>query len=195
MSFFDEAPAKNELGPNRSVRESLPSWRYPPTETYLPSILPWTRILGRSSDGCIALEIVRCWPQGLSLDLDLFVNASSPLSDTVFHQHRLTHGESPSPGRFRAGVLYPDGRRAIDTLPDEGISPKEGGNADHLILLRQGSSGTHLRTRQTFYLSPLPPPGKFKLIVAWTDLGIPDTESELDGTEVLRLATHAMSVW
>lgn len=170
VSFFQEITPPPDV--------PVPRWRFPPVESHLAAVLPWTRIVGASATGRIALEAVRCWPKGLSLDLAFFAAPTSTLD--------------VPPDRFRVGVTFADGRRAADSAPQP-ISPEATG--EDVLLLRQGGIGNQLRFRQSFYLSPLPPEGPFSLVVEWPDMGIGETWTEFNGTEVRDAATRAIPVW
>lgn len=193
MSFFEEARAG--VNQNMQIRRNLPSWRYPPTESYLPTVLPWTRILGKSTNGRIALEMMRCWPTGLSLDIALFVTIDSSVElDTVRLRSHTDRTDTTS-GNVHVGILFADGRHAYHV--NSYIEPQITGNADgeQPIILLQGSSGTQLHIRQSLYLSPLPPVGTFKLITEWTDLNIPETFTEFDASEIHRQTVRAIPIW
>jgi len=78
MGFFDDVVPSGDPG-GRAEYEELRARRSdsgfdgPPREWVLPAALPWAVKLGAGPHACVALERVRCWPDGFSLDLVLFL--------------------------------------------------------------------------------------------------------------------------
>jgi hypothetical protein len=48
---------------------------------------------------------------------------------------------------------------------------------------------------QSWWLSPVPPPGPLRLVVRCTDIGIEETVVELDGTALSRAVDEVVTLW
>jgi hypothetical protein len=144
----------------------------------LPTVLHAVRVLGRSDNARIALVGVRCWPDGVSLDLHLMC--------------RQLPG--PDEWAFRFGVLTSDGRRAAAREFPPGPRPVEPDPAA-LVLRPIFGGGGRFHRRWEFYLWPLPPKGRLTMVADWPAEGIPETFTELDAGEIRSAAARAVVVW
>jgi hypothetical protein len=105
MGFFDDVlpPSDRSTAPERQTVQ--PAHLGPPQGWVLPTVLPAVRVLGRSDNARIALVGVRCWPDGVSLDLHLMCRRLPGSTGRGL-------GETGGDWAFPFGVLASDGRRA-----------------------------------------------------------------------------------
>lgn len=166
----------------------------PPVEWVLPVTLPWTRVLGEGPHARVALERLRCWPDGVVLDIAVFRRRASrdrgPGSAFTHHPDRR-----PQPGGLRFGVLYADGRRATNLDRPERPARQRPDEDGRPVLVPRGGSGGQFHYRHEVYLAPLPPEGVLTVVVEWPDQGVPETRVELDATAVRAAAGAAQEVW
>lgn len=187
MGFFDDVLVIDHRPAAPELQTVKPAHLGPPEGWVLPTVLPAVRQLGRSANARIALVGLRCWPDGVSLDVRLLCRqrpAARPQRD----------GKVDSAWAFRFGAQYADRRRvAIGEFPIDGRSPERG--ADGLVLRPTFGGGGRFHRHWEFYLWPLPPRGRLTLVADWPSEGIPETYTELDAGEIRAAASRAVVVW
>ena len=190
MSFFDDRPEDTPAQPQPPQQlhaRTGPPWMGRPAEYFLPALLPWTQLLGRSDDTVAALRGVQVWPDSCTFDVVIFARRSL-LGDRPAY---LSPARDPDGLRF--GVLFADGRRATnrDQHPwQPGQEPPAGP-----ILNPGGGGGSSFSFHFDFHVWPLPPAGPLNLIVEWPSRGITETWTELDTAPILTAATEAVEIW
>lgn len=184
MGFFDDVLLTDGRPAAPEVQTVRPARFGPPEGWVLPTVLPVVRELGRSPNARIALVGVRCWPDGVSLDVRLLCRtrpASRPRRD----------GQVSAEWSFRFGVQYADRRRAaVGEFP-----PARPTGADGLVLRPTIGDGGRFHRHWDFYLWPLPPKGRLTLVADWPAQGVPETYTELDAGELRAGAARAVIVW
>jgi hypothetical protein len=183
MGFFDDVLLTADRPTTPELQTVNPAHLGPPEGWVLPTVLPAVRLLGRSENARIALVGLRCWPDGVSLDVRLMCRTRQlgrPRRD----------GKAADDWSFRFGVQYADRRRvAIGEFP-----PAERGR-DGLVLRPTIGGGGRFHRHWEFYLWPLPPKGRLTLVADWPVEGIAETYTELDAGEIRSAAARAVVVW
>lgn len=181
MGFFDDVlvadgrPGTPEIQTVRSARLG------PPEGWVLPTVLPAVRMLGRSDNARVALVGLWCWPEGVSMDLQLMCR-------------ELRTGTPGDHWAFRFGAQYADRRRvAVGDHPLDRRTTIQ--SSDGLVLRPTIGGGGKFHRHWSFYLWPLPPKGRLTLVVDWPAEGIAETYTELDAGEIRSAAARAMVVW
>jgi hypothetical protein len=100
---------------------------------------------------------------------------------------------SRSPGRFRLGCAFADGRRATTGRSDSPDVARPGDVTPHLLLLT--SHATSLTWSGDYWLHPLPTPGPLVVGCRWPDRRIPETLAQLDTAALLSAAASSRPVW
>ena len=181
MGFFDDVlpRADRRTAPERQTVQ--PAHLGPPQGWVLPTVLPAVRVLARSDNARIALVGVRCWPDGVSLDLHLMCRQLAP--------------DAKEEWGFRFGVLTSDGRRAAarEFPPGPRLGPAPDGS--ELVLRPIFGGGSRFHRHWEFYLWPLPPKGRLTMVTDWPAEGIRETYTELDAGEIRSAAARAVVVW
>jgi hypothetical protein len=98
---------------------------------------------------------------------------------------------SRSPGRFRVGVAFSDGRTATSGQRDA-PDVETAGRAQLKLL---GSGQQDLMWNGEYWLWPLPTPGPLVVGCRWPDRGIPETLVQIDPEPLLSAAAQSRSVW
>jgi hypothetical protein len=98
---------------------------------------------------------------------------------------------SRSPGRFRFGLAFSDGRTATSGSRD--APDVEQSATAQIKLLGSGHSG--LMWNGEYWLWPLPSPGPLIVGCRWPDRGIPETLVQIDPAPLLTAAAASRSVW
>lgn len=181
MGFFDDVLSRDDRRATPEQQTVQPAHLGPPQGWVLPTVLPAVRVLARSDNARIALVGVRCWPEGVSLDLHLMCR-------------KLTHGDGDEWG-FRFGVLTSDGRRAAAREFPPGPRPAPAPDGSELVLRPIFGGGGRFHRRWEFYLWPLPPKGRLTMVADWPAEGIPESYTELDAGDIRSAAARAVIVW
>jgi hypothetical protein len=196
VSFFDEfSPSgEHERGDDPPTAPRSESIRdQPPLHEVLPKIVPNSMILASSGNARIALECVRCWPGGFSLDLAVFVSGEGLGPDELmFFPRSFLTRRATSEARPRIGLLFSDGRRGANIGHLRRAYQR---GTDALTLAPDGGRGSRTHISQSIYIRPLPPPGPLTLITAWPERGVPETRVSLDGTGIRSHGQEAISIW
>ena len=98
---------------------------------------------------------------------------------------------SRSPGRFRFGCVFADGRAATAGTREAPLVSASGSP----VLLLCSAVPSALLWDGTYWLHPLPPPGPLVVGCRWPDRGIPETLVEIDPTPLLAAAATSGPVW
>lgn len=187
MGFFDEVLLTDDRPAAPELQTVRPAHLGPPEGSVLPTVLPYVRLLGRSDNARIALVGLRCWPDGVSLDLRL-------LCRTRRFPRPRRDGRPDGDWAFRFGVRYADRRRvAVGEFSPDRRSVAHG--TDGLVLRPTIGGGGRFHRHWDFYLWPLPPQGRLTLVADWPAEDIPETYTELDAGEIRAAAARAVVVW
>jgi hypothetical protein len=188
VSFFEPPPPPPE--PPEEYRQ--PAWIGPP-ENELGVAVPVRRVLYRNDDLAIALLGVVAFSNGLELQVVMRRRKLAEEPDHLMHMHmhgRHARGGELAPEVFRFGVEYADGRKATNlgfpTGPEEPTSP---------VLMQRGGGGGGRSWNFGYWLWPLPPAGRLRVLVEWPALGIPLTDVELDGATLVAAAADVDVLW
>jgi hypothetical protein len=183
MGFFDDVLQRDARPATPEVQTVRPAHLGPPEGWVLPTVLPAVRELGRSPNARIALVGLRCWPDGISLEVRLLRRA---LTDSAQRD-----GQPGDDWSFRFGALFADRRRvAVGEFP-----PERPYGTDGLVLRPTGGGGGRFHRRWEFYLWPLPPKGRLTLVADWPAERIAETYTELDAGDIRAAAARAVVVW
>jgi hypothetical protein len=63
------------------------------------------------------------------------------------------------------------------------------------VLVANGGGGGGLSFDQTFWVSPLPPPGPLTFVHSWTAFDLPETRTTIDAGDVLAAAAETVLLW
>lgn len=190
MGFFDEVALRDGRPATPEVQTVQPPHLGPPQGSVLPTLLPSVRVLGRSDNARLALVGLRCWPQGVSFDVQLMCRQ-------VPGPTQARNGNGEQEWAFRFGVLFSDGRRAAATgFPSHGRQPVEdSADPPQVRLWPVFGGGGRFHRRWEFYLWPVPPKGRLTMVADWPGEGIPETYTELDAGDIRSASARAVVVW
>jgi hypothetical protein len=152
----------------------------------LPAIVALDAALARTDDIVIALSGARAYTQGIELFLRLHVRQPGAVSATAAFAG--LHGGGSD--QYLLGVEFADGRTAtnIDDSPSDD-------NSTTAVLMSCGGGGSPDFSSHTYYLTPVPPPGRLSIIVAWPAAGIGEHRVELDAEPFRSAAERAQVLW
>ena len=145
-------------------------------------------VLARTSEVVVAVRGITAYSDGLQLDVVVLFADETRMEDLSYSLQEY----SRSPGRFRFGVAFSDGRQGTTgsrDRPDVELATQR----VHLLLL--GSAHTGLQWNGDYWLHPVPPPGPLVVGVRWPDRGIPETLVQIDPAPLIAASRSSRPVW
>lgn len=185
-------------------------WAGPPDDV-LPGVVPVELVLGRSDTTVVLLAGIRASPTGLEMRLGVRVRGRvrrRELHAEIFdgpYDHDRDAGWQV--GRLKWGFELADGRRATNVDPpvwleqpnQDHSEPHEPNDLqwepDHAVLVGGGGGGGPHSFDRDYWLWPLPPAGRLRVVCQWLDEGIQVTIQDLDAGPFLAAARRARPVW
>lgn len=162
--------------------ERLPT----PHENEIPVPLAWSAILGHGRGIALSLVGVQVFSSGLRLDM--LLRAKRDLPDAARFLSALDrYTRSTTTDRLLLGAEFSDGGKVL-TPP----LLKEAGAYEMYI---EGGSGSPRSVSARAYISPLPPPGPVKFYCEWRSVGLFETETEFDGSELHEARKSVRVLW
>jgi hypothetical protein len=146
-------------------------------------------VLARTDDVAVAVRSITAHSDGLRLSVLVLFADEQRAEDLDWAMQDY----SRSPGRFRLGCAFSDGRRATTGRSDSPDVEVPGTASAHLLLL--SSRATPLTWSGDYWLWPLPPEGPLVLGCRWPDRRIPETLGQLDAGPLRTAAATARPVW
>jgi hypothetical protein len=159
-----------------------------PADGVIPGVVGLELVLARTDRVAVYLPELLVYPAGVRLRLLLV--GRGPLSPAIV----------TSPGTWRFGVQFSDGRKATSyglgiTAPGAGATTIGEASAPAPILRPRGLSGGAARWQVGYWLSPLPPPGDVTLACEWPDLDVGLATASLDGLRIHDAVRRARNLW
>ena len=144
-------------------------------------------LLARTPEVVVAVRGITAYSDGLHLAVVVIFADQARAEDLAYSLQEY----SRSPGRFRIGLSFSDGRTATSGQRD--APDVEEQSAVQLKLLGSGQQG--LMWNGEYWLWPLPSPGPLTVGCRWPDRGIPETLVQIDPAPLLTAAAVSRSVW
>ena len=144
-------------------------------------------VLARTAEVVVAVRGITAYSDGLHLAVVVIFADHVRSEDLAYSLQEF----SRSPGRFRVGVSFSDGRTATSGQRDAPDVEKAG--RAQLKLLGSGEQG--LMWNGEYWLWPLPTPGPLVVGCRWPDRGIAETLVQIDSEPLLTAAAQSQSVW
>jgi hypothetical protein len=207
MDFFPPDPPDPTDDEEQEHRQ--PVWMGPPDDV-LPGVVPVEVVLGRSDSTVVALTGMRAFPTGVQMNLAVRVRgpvARRDLHSEVF-DGPYNHGMDAQwqAGRLKWGFELADGRRVTNVdpwpqPPDHDHShPHDADDwlrwePDHPVLQGGGGGGGNRSVDRDYWLWPLPPAGRLRVVCQWPDQDIELTVQDLDAEPLLAAAHRASPLW
>lgn len=143
-------------------------------------------LLARTPEVVVAVRGITAYSDGLHIAVVVIFADLARSEDLAYSLQEY----SRSPGRFRVGLSFSDGRLATSGQRD---APDVEQGTAQLKLLGSGHDG--LMWNGEYWLWPLPPQGPLVVGCRWPDRGIPETLVQIDPTPLLTAAQASHSVW
>lgn len=187
VGFFDDlAPPPSPVPPPEP--EKLP-WMGPPAG-WVGGWVPWHLVVLRSPDVYAVVTDFQAFPGGALFTLDTrvrpgVVRTFAPLPDPPPLMISARTGD------LRFGVGFADGRKTALHSP----VPTTAGQAPGPVLSLCGGTGGGGRDRMEVWLWPLPPEGSLTFAASWPTLGIEETVTTVDATDLVAASARAEQLW
>jgi hypothetical protein len=189
MSLFDEEPA--QTAPRTGADwEQHRLHRHPqsgPPGDEVGMLALSSFLLARTSEVVVAVRGITAYSDGLHLAVVVIFADHARSEDLAYSLQEY----SRSPGRFRVGIAFSDGRTATSGQRDAPDVEKAG--MAQLKLL--GSAQQGLMWNGEYWLWPLPSAGPLVVGCRWPDRGIAETLVQIDPAPLLSAAALSRSVW
>ena len=205
MDFFPVLPDPPDEDEDEHPQ---PVWMNPP-EDVLPGVVPVELVLGRSGTAVVALTGMRAFPDGLHMNLAVRVRGRRGRHDLhgeVFDgPYRQDTTEQWQAGRLKWGFELADGRRTTNIdpwpqQPDQDHSRPHHRDdwlwePDHPVLHGGGGGGGSDSVDRDYWLWPLPPAGRLRVVCQWLDEDIDLNVQDLQAEPFLEAAQRARPAW
>lgn len=207
MDFFPDPPDLPD--PLDEAQEPpQPDWMGPPLDV-LPGVVPVEVVLGRSPTTVVALTGIRAFPTGLHMDLSVRVRgrgARRDLHSEVFDGPYCHDTDAQwQADRLKWGFELADGRRVTNVDPwPEPLDQHHGRphhqddwlwEPDHPVLTGGGGGGGDRSVDRDYWLWPLPPPGRLRVVCQWLAQDIDLHVEDLQAEPFLEAARRAFPLW
>lgn len=144
-------------------------------------------VLARTPEVVVAVRGMTSYSDGLHVAVVVIFADHARAEDLAYSLQEY----SRSPGRFRVGLAFSDGRKATSGQRDA-PDVEEHANVQ-LKLLTSSQQG--LQWTGEYWLWPLPSAGPLIVGCRWPDRGIPETLVQIDPAPLLTAAASSRSVW
>ena len=190
MSLFDDEPL-------RPVQRTGGDWVTVRAHRHPQSGPPFDEVgvlalssflLARTSEVVVAVRGITAYSDGLHIAVVVLFADQARAEDLAYSLQEY----SRSPGRFRFGMAYSDGRHATSGSRD---SPDVERSSDAAQLKMLGSSHSGLVWNGDYWLWPVPPPGPLVVGCRWPDRGIAETLVQIDPAPLISAAASSKPVW
>lgn len=194
--FFPDATAPTD---GMDADEPLqPVWLNPP-EDVLPGVVPVELILGRSDRVVVMLTGMRAFATGLGMTLSVRSRVRTRRFDVFSELFDEPHSQDQDDRwgreRLKWGFEFADGRRATSVGPWVPWSGSHDQVPSHPVLFGGGGGGGPKAADRDYWLWPLPPPGRLKVVCQWPMYGVDQTVQEIDGELLAAAADRARPIW
>jgi hypothetical protein len=156
-------------------------------ENEIPVALPLNTVLARTGDVALALLGLQVYSTGVAFDL---VARMRPSARRPGQLNELFWGRRDSGSEFLIGLEFSDGRRVTSAR-----TPFPPSGDDGIVFHQGGGSGGEYFVEQSWWLSPLPPPGPLRIVLRCDPLGIGETSTVVDGGLIARAAADVVELW
>lgn len=201
LDLFVGAEPEEEPPEEPPVSHERPAWLGPPTGE-LGVAVPLQLVLAQTDRSALAISHAMAFSSGITLELVAHVGGL-----TRQKTHMLFHEQHPGPldeedlpdGFLRFGVELPDGRRVSNL---GGRRRLFAGTREPTapVLIQHGGGGGQsgddsVSWQVSFWLWPLPEPGRLSLYAEWPAAGIELSRTDLDTEQLLAAAAQATRLW
>lgn len=191
MSFFELPPEEVE----EDEDWTKPTWAGPASDE-LGVEVPLHVVVGESAMAVVVLLSVTAYAQGLTLH----VAARSrhpprpidPDDDALDRHHEFFEYSNPRSEKFvRLGVEFADGRKVTNLLPEPSWWGVDRAEPEGPVLLgHPDTNGGHGSVDLDYWLWPLPPPDRLRVVCEWRSENIIESSAYVELAAILEAASR-----
>ena len=201
MSFFE--PPDPPLDPPEWGEIDEPEWSGPPRHV-LGAAVPLRSLLARTDELAIAITDATAYMNGFEFKLVLrsrrpshdYYGGPFGLGEPMMWRHGrgVVEGGDLPPELFRFGIEFADGSKAT-TLGGHPFEEGPDHEPEGPLLIERGGGGGGGDWDQSYWVWPLPPPGRLAFVCEWPSKGVSITRLEMDAKVILDAADQAEILW
>lgn len=166
--------------------------RYPP-DNEIPGSIAFEAVLASTADLAVFMSGMSVFRHGIEFTVEVRVRPGRTRGDGAERFDGDIHGHGSSGNRLLLGIESADGRRCANVWGRHAVdSPAPD---DQPQLWPSGGGGSDRSASVSWFLSPLPPPGGFRLISAWPAWDVPETVTDVAGELIREAAGRARGLW
>ncbi len=151
-------------------------------EGWLGGFVPTRIVLVANAQLLVTLGPMEAYATGVSIELQI----------THRQPHHRFRGDDVN-GGMQLGVAYGDGSK-WQSLDERWPSPGEK-SPPSPMMWSMGGGGSDRQQSSRYWLWPLPPPGPVTFALAWPELGVEETTTEIEGAVFRAAAEEAQKLW
>lgn len=182
----------------RSVVEPAPheDWMGPP-RAVVPAIMPIERIVAKTEEVAVYLSGFTVYPAGFEFTIYAVAQDEwSELDPFGIEHHFQARGRGAIPPEtLRLGFQFADGSKVTNTGSAFGVDDEEGPRPTSPLMSNTGGRSFEGASQKSFWVWPLPPPGKLEFVCEWPAAEIALTYCELDGASIIEAASRAQELF
>lgn len=206
MDFFPEPP--DPAGSDEPADPPQPVWMRAPTDV-LPGVVPVELVIARSPSTVIMLTGMRAFPTGVEMSLAVRFRGQAPRRDLlseVFdgpYEHDMNARWQEQ--RLKWGFELSNGRRVTNVDPwpqqpnQDHSRPHRSDDRlwepDHPVLMGGGGGGDGRSIDRSYWLWPLPPAGRLRVVCQWLDQDIDMQTQDMDASVIRDAASRSRPAW
>lgn len=185
--FDDDEPRVGRTGGAWAEHRAHRDPRSGPAQDEVAVLALSSFLLARTDEVVVAVSGISAHSDGLLVSVAVLFADEQKAEDLGWAMQVVNR----SPGRFRLGCRFSDGRTVatgtrIAVVPQASEGP---------VLLLLDAQAAPLKWSGTYWLHPVPPPGPVVLGCQWPDRAIPETLVEIDPQPLIAAAATAGPVW
>ena len=178
----------------------LPPWLGPPDNVLGVSVPLEPLLLLRTEVTAVSLGAFVAYTAGFTFDLAVRRRVVDDqdvdwFAEQMRFSHRPRRGRELPPEFFRFGIEFADGRKATNiggwvAHRSQADLPPEGP-----VLMEHGGSGGGTHWDQTYWVWPLPPPGRLTFACEWPIQHVALTRLDIDAAAIVDASKRAVTLW
>lgn len=154
-------------------------------------IVPVEGAIARSDSAAIFLSALHVYPAGFAVEIFVVARGGMELDPFSHRPDRRARAEGQiGAGVLRLGFSFADGSKVANTSVGSRATGEDGAPSSPVMAPRSGR-GEEDEWSQTYWVWPLPPPGRMEFVSEWPAAELPLTRIELDSAPIIAAAPRA----
>ncbi|MDI6105932.1 hypothetical protein QLQ12_45920 [Actinoplanes sp. NEAU-A12] len=190
MSEHDQT--HENLG-NGNPGQERPIWYKP--DGCIPYPVSFERKIFRTNTVALTVSHIAAFPNGFEITLTI---AASPERKDFLRTFGMEQAKGRSesagpPASLRIGVAFPDGNSATTADPYPPLDSDS--DPPSSLIIEDGSAGANRLLNQRYWIWPLPPDGRVRLLIEWPAENLGPSVVDIEAEEIVKAARQAVDPW